>query len=427
MLISYKVGNFCSFDDVAIFDLNASSTKVVKRFSENYYEDVSGYNLLKTALIVGENAGGKSNFVKSIDYFKSLFETTDEICSHPVLVNANNVTDCPVEGNTEQSFEIEWLANSGRIYKYSLCFGHEGISREAFLYADNKKNAYKSILNVEIRYDEISCLKNGEECDRSSCTDVDRSANVKYQVSCDGNDMVDKDFERIISTRINSHSIKGLFITMLAMLGDDKAIEFIDEIKKKLYAESNYFNYGIYKSITKESEDLEIIRDPRFFEIFRLVDYSIKSIEIDSEEPFRKTLVYREKKDGTVFSRQLMQESSGVMEFFAWATQIYKVIYKNCTVIADEVDRVINPVLSDRILSFVNGSEHSGQFIFTTHNILHLDLKKYMKEQIYFITKDVDTLNSELYSLSDFSDIRYENSKVYELYVKGILGATVNE
>ena len=28
---------------------------------------------------------------------------------------------------------------------------------------------------------------------------------------------------------------------------------------------------------------------------------------------------------------------------------------------------------------------HLGQFIFSTHNVLHLDLKMFMKEQIYFV------------------------------------------
>ena len=91
------------------------------------------------------------------------------------------------------------------------------------------------------------------------------------------------------------------------------------------------------------------------------------------------------------------------------------------------MDRVLNPVLADRVISFICGKKHLGQFIFTTHNVLHLDLKNYMKEQIYFITKDIETLESELYSLADFPEIRYETTKIYEFYMKGILGGTAIE
>jgi len=96
-------------------------------------------------------------------------------------------------------------------------------------------------------------------------------------------------------------------------------------------------------------------------------------------------------------------------------------------VFADEMDRVLNPVLSDRVVAFVNGSEHEGQFVFSTHNVLHLNLKIYMKEQIYFITKNRKQLTSEMYSLSDFPEVRYDTAKIYEFYMKGVLGGTAFE
>ena len=96
-------------------------------------------------------------------------------------------------------------------------------------------------------------------------------------------------------------------------------------------------------------------------------------------------------------------------------------------VFADEMDRVLNPILSDRVIAFINGEDHHGQFAFSTHNVLHLNLKTYMKEQIYFVTKSKDSLTSELYSLADFPEVRYETAKVYEFYMKGILGGTAFE
>ena len=49
-----------------------------------------------------------------------------------------------------------------------------------------------------------------------------------------------------------------------------------------------------------------------------------------------------------------------------------------------------------------------------------------MKEQIYFVTKDLDTLHSELYSLADFSDIDYDSEfNLYEFYLRGVLGGTI--
>lgn len=186
--------------------------------------------------------------------------------------------------------------------------------------------------------------------------------------------------------------------------------------------ETNIINYDFYKSMKNEEEDLQILHDSRYLDIFRMIDHSIIDFKVDEEKPFLKTMIVRQKKDGSTFTRELAQDSSGVREFFAWAVQIFKVVYENKTVFADEMDRVLNPVLSDRVISFICGKKHFGQFVFTTHNVLHLDLKNYMKEQIYFITKDIETLESELYSLADFPEIRYETTKIYEFYMKGILG-----
>ena len=158
-----------------------------------------------------------------------------------------------------------------------------------------------------------------------------------------------------------------------------------------------------------------------------MVDYSICGIEIDSRQPYSKTVIIRRDEDGNCFRRELQMDSAGVREFFAWAVHIFRVVYENRVVFADEMDRVLNPVLSDRVVAFVNGSEHEGQFVFSTHNVLHLNLKTYMKEQIYFITKNRKQLTSEMYSLSDFPEVRYDTAKIYEFYMKGVLGGTAFE
>lgn len=53
-----------------------------------------------------------------------------------------------------------------------------------------------------------------------------------------------------------------------------------------------------------------------------------------------------------------------------------------------------------------------------------MEWKTYMKVQIYFVTKDRENLTSEMYSLADFPEVRYETTKIYEFYMKAILGGT---
>ena len=221
------------------------------------------------------------------------------------------------------------------------------------------------------------------------------------------------------------YNSNGLFVVKLALLGNKDASATVEWMLNVPYP-GNIPSDNI-DSIVRQERDLEIMKDPRYVEIFKMVDYSICGIEVDDEKPYSKTLVIRKNAQGKQFKRELSQDSTGVREFFAWAVQIFRVVYENKVVFADEMDRVLNPILSDRVIAYINGMEHRGQFVFSTHNVLHLNLKTYMKEQIYFITKSKDELTSELYSLADFPEVRYENTKIYEFYMKGILGGTAFE
>ena len=64
-------------------------------------------------------------------------------------------------------------------------------------------------------------------------------------------------------------------------------------MNEELIVESKNFNYYLYKNLQTQDDDLRIIKDNRFLDILRMVDYSICNIEIDDEKPFRKTKVVR--------------------------------------------------------------------------------------------------------------------------------------
>lgn len=421
MILNYKFENFMSFRENVEFSMTAPKSKVKNRFPNHYVSSQTGIDLLKTAVIVGENAGGKSNFVKSLSYLKSYFTETEPPRSYKNVINYNNYKfSCPKKDNTLQSFTMEVLSSENRLYLYHLEVDFIGIVNETFYYKNNYKKNYKKIFSIERSNCTTKCITENN-CNINNCH-TQSNADFDLEISESESDL-GKTLEKMVSNQ----KTFGLTIIKLAMLGNEHAIAFTDWIKSDLCPETNMINYDLYKSLRNEEDDLRILQDKRYLDIFRMIDSSIMDFKIDEEKPFSKTVIVRQKKDGSTFSRELSQDSSGVREFFAWAVQIFKVVYENKTVFADEMDRVLNPVLSDRVISFICGKEHFGQFIFTTHNVLHLDLKNYMKEQIYFITKDIETLDSELYSLADFPEIRYETTKIYEFYMKGILGGTAIE
>lgn len=422
MILNYRFENFLSFRENVEFSMLAPKTKVKKRFPDNYVETDGGFDILKSAVIVGENAGGKSNFVKSLEYLKSFFKDGEKVRSYRATINLSNILEkCPRGSNTCQVFELEALCSDDYIYLYYLEIDFMGIRKECLSYRHKCHEKYK-LVYIADREDSIDeCGNEPSKCD---CKECRWSARVQYSWKIPG---FDKSLRKLLEETMKKQQGYGLFITKLSVLGNEHAVRFSKWMKDFLCPESYIINADLYKAFKKEEEDMKILKDPRYLDIFKLIDYSIIGIELDEEKPFTKTKIIRKKQDGSKITNEIGQDSSGVCEFFAWAVQIFKVVYENKIVFADEMDRVLNPVLSDRAVSFVNGKKHYGQFIFTTHNVLHLDLKSYMKEQIYFITKDVETLESEMYSLADFPEIRYETTKIYEFYMKGILGGTAIE
>lgn len=392
MLIDYRFNNFCSFNTAAEFSMEAAGGKVLKRFPDNYVAFDNGYDLLKAAVIVGENAGGKSNFIGSLMFLKSLFETNQPARSVRTFINSSSLITAK---NPVQDFTLTILYDNGTVYTYNLKISSNGIVSEKLL----KKQSRRAVDTVIF---EIIRTESGE-----------------YMCAAG---KAEKSVQVILK---NGSSNMGLFVTKLALIGDEDAQNLTDWVINRLIAgavatdkDSTYQN---------KDADLAILQDARFLDIFRMVDYSICGLNINAEMPYSKSVVVRRDSEGHEFQREIGQDSTGVREFFAWAVQIFRVVYQNKVIFADEMDRVLNPLLSDRVIAYVHGMEHTGQFVFSTHNVLHLNLKTFLKEQIYFITKSRNSLTSELYSLADFPEVRYDTTKIYEFYMKGILGGTAFE
>lgn len=76
MLIEFRVGNFLSFNQIVSLNMTASPDSYLEETS--VFTD-SKYRLLKSAVIYGANAGGKSNLLKAVAFMRRfVFESSKE-------------------------------------------------------------------------------------------------------------------------------------------------------------------------------------------------------------------------------------------------------------------------------------------------------------------------------------------------------------
>ena len=417
MLLSYKFKNFGSFKEEVEFSLLATEDKRTD-FPENYFHGTA--DVLKSAVIVGENAGGKSNFIKSLQYLKKFFKDNQSVASNIEYLNDDytktkkNLRYC----DTLQTFSIEVLIQND-IYAYDLNIDYLGIKYEKLSVKKQGTTEYIPIFILE-RSEEDDLLQTLVEKNFRELNLLD----LKFLVKLNPNYEQLKNFLK--SKPAKNDSI-GLYLSKIALLDVPEAINFINWINNTLCFEfAPYSGYESSDERLKKSDILKIITDQRFIEILKIIDSSIVEVKPDNSFPYQNTIIVRQNSEGQIFERELQFDSAGLRDYFRWTLQIFKVIYENKVLFADEMDRALNPVLSDKIVSLIHGTEHQGQFIFTTHNVLHLNLRKQMKDQIYFVTKDLSTLHSELYSLADFSDIDYDSEEnIYEFYLRGVLGGII--
>jgi len=420
MLLNYSFKNFCSFKDSVEFSLLATDVEK-SDFPLNYVSNK--VDVLKSAVIVGENAGGKTNFVKSLSYLKSLFKETNFIKANLKFIHDsyNNAPETKI-CDTTQTFSISVLIDDA-VYNYNLELDYLGIKSENFSMRcldDNKIIKIFEVHRQEKNIDLLDPIKMTELVNREKLPII----NLNYNLVKDSR-KTSEFVENVLEQSANEeHS--GLNLTKLAILGVKSAVTFSKWLNETLFVNISSDGENYFQSKKLLNEDAIILTDKEnFLQILQMADPSIKDFSLDKKSPFTDTVIIRETDDGIISKHELNEDSAGIRDFFPLAIQLYKVANKNKVVFVDEMDRSLNPVLSDKIIAFINGSEHAGQFIFTTHNVFHLDLNIYMKEQIYFVTKNLSDLISEMYSLADFPDITYnENEPLYNFYLRGILGGT---
>ena len=390
MLLNYSVTNYGGFKDTATLSMVPGVE--MQRYEDNEVDFGNDITVLKSAVIVGENGGGKTTLARSMRTLQDLVSASNKVLKAQYgTVNANLQHLYPA---ASQKYELEAVIEiNGEIYTYHflLELDGEGIVQE-FLFRRKSTSKKEELIYSTNR-------KNGIEL------------NSKYFPDAKKFDKSIQDFPM------------GTVLSRVGVFGQEVVTPFIEWMANSLVVKCTEFaDLSIYSALEADEQTLTIIQSEGFAELFRLADSSIVRIEIDKKDPYRATKVIRMDENGEEYGIPLIAESTGIREFFCWSEQIWKILYENKTVFADEVDRVLNPVLASRLIAYVNNSKHKGQFIFTTHNALHLNFDDFRKEQMWIVSKGEEPLTSELYSIADFRGIRYSNKHLYEAYLNGFLG-----
>lgn len=390
MLLEFCVKNFLSIKD----DLKLSFVATTLKESLSEPNDVirisdMGLALVRSAVIYGANASGKTNVLKAIAFYKSFImnsfkngQAGESIDVENFRLNASTVQE---PTTMEATFTVgEYL------YRYGFEVGEKAVHAEWLYRRMNRKRSKE----VEIFYREE--------------TGVTVHAKSPLMQDLVNRKMV-RDNALLLSTAAQFNETTAVDILhwlndtqVLFCSEDDKmwlqAIRHLDDekMRERIVRFAKYADLGI-ENITK-------------------IGNRIVSSHRQYDDEGRET-------NDVAFSFS-GNESEGTIKYFSLAYPIIDALDNGKRLVVDELDSKLHPLLVRKIVTLFNSAETNpkgAQLLFTTHDTFLLSAGLFRRDQVWFTQKD-NFGATEAYSLAEY---KVRGSSPFERdYLQGKFGAT---
>lgn len=415
MLIEFEVGNFLSFKDPVRLSMVAAAP--IKEYQGENIFAAGRYHLLKSAVIYGANASGKSNLLNALVYMCWLVLNSSK---ETQAVDPIGVTPFKLDADTESQpsrFEVVFLIDQFR-YRY----GFE---------ADTKRVHAEWLFQSLKRAEFPLFMRKGDEIEVTDRFKEGRGIEER--------------------TRANA-----LFLSVVAQFNGTTAIQVLDWFGRV------YPLHGLqHEHYARLS--IEMLQDERWrgrlLEFVRKADLGIEDLYATEENPDTSELLpllsakgkkrllrnssenkeYSVTSTHTKFAHGLLtgtttlsfdeEESEGTKKFFHLAGPILYCLDEGHVAIVDELDAKLHPRLTQAIVRLFNSREtnpRNAQLIFGTHDTNLLQYGGFRRDQIWFVEKDHEGA-TDLYSLAEIKLPRgtkvRNDAALAKNYIQGRYGA----
>ena len=431
MLYRIITGNYKSFAENTSFDLFPNPKR------ETFPNHVCGEGVtpvLKSTAIYGANGAGKSNLIKGMRFIQEFATTLNTGKDSQKLRNwyLNNRFKLPVEDeNKPISFVLEFENNS-RAYLYCLEIDANGVKSESLLLSGVGKTNH-----IVFQRD-----RNGIVFKKAKVVESVRKI-LERQIS-------ENPFGSVLATNGILHLTEdehmknafGWFMDKLEVIEISRDIpwlidhfkdnadmmEFVGEIFTKvglgiqnLYIKDETFDQWLKNASQEDSKVADIVTN-KGLSLSKMIDDvpMLTVTEEDGKRLVREFVFQQIGRNGSVCDMDVMSQSTGTLRLLTLIPAIYFAINNGKTVLIDEIDNGIHPMLIKNLVKFFGESKSNGQLIYTTHETALLNQQELLRaDEVWFVEKVEGC--TKMYSLNDFKihkTISIENG-----YLDGRFGA----
>jgi AAA15 family ATPase/GTPase len=434
MLIRFVTRNFSSFNQEVEFSMIAGRARM---HPDHVIRDEAwnGIDLLRSAVIYGANASGKSNLIKAMSFAQDLIVNGTK-ARQLIPVTCHKLSLACAEQPSKFEFEFK---RQGQYYAYGFELDAHKVHSE-WLYKINK-NTQKLIFERETKEGQVT-VEFGEidfedKDDKRFLEFVARGTRPNQLFLTESIDRNMEHFEEIFSwfadalgiifpesrylrflTSMDEGDEQSNFLLRYLQLFDTGISGFTHEpvdIETELSDLPEPVKTSLSANLTPEkSLTLHVSRDRRY--------YTLRMNENQEIQAFKLMAKHSMVEGGGEALLEIADESDGTQRLMDLTPALFKLLNNEGVLIVDELDRSLHPNLSYKILEhFLNNNpEQQSQFIVTTHesNLLNLNLLR--RDEIWFVEKDQAGASS-LYSLEEFAP-RYDKD-IRKGYLLGRFGA----
>ena len=407
VLLDIEIKNLKSFKNQTIFSMEAEN-KIEDRNSFEVEVGKEKFELLKTAVLFGGNASGKSNFTSVLSIFRYyLFNKGIE--------KYNKEGFRFGEEDKNSTIKVRNVVDD-KIYEYILeiNFNIKKIIKEKlYITALERKLVFERENNKIVKYD------------KEIFSEYEITIGFINETLTDSDSVI----SRIIEWRVPEEIEKYIFY-----IDKIKINNYSDDLGKYIYENKNNKKLVIefLKKIGIIVNDIEVYREKNEFFLKNIRES--KEFQILSEKEQEKLLsqiayIYRihfvyEDNQKQKYKLEYYEQSAGTQKILSMFFPIYNLLNNGGVMIIDELDITLHYSLIKEIIKMFNSVEYNrknAQLIFTTHNLLLLDFNLFREDQIWFLENNDVSTGTELYSLSDVEG--YEKNKyLLRDYLNGNFG-----
>ncbi len=391
MIIQFSIENFLSLKEQNTLSLVATPLREEATLTENVLIPINdtGISLLKSALILGPNASGKSNVIKAFDFFKRFIINSFKDVQAGEEIEVENFRLDVQSASEPTSLELIFICGENQ-FRYGFNVTREKVQDE-WLY---RKTSRKRAKEVELFLREDGGFK------------VHPSMPLLQDI-------------------VNRRMVRpnALLLSAAAQFNDAAAVEIIGWLTDTTVMSCSEEERN-WKDALRHFDD-EAMRE-RIVAFSRYADLGIEDIEKSGDRVTSRHNQYDA--EGRVAQSVsfpfLDNESEGTIKYFSLAYPIIEALDHGKRLIVDEFDSKMHPLLTERVISLFNSKEtnpHGAQLIFTAHDSNLLSSGSFRRDQVWFTEKD-RLGASKLFSLAEYkvrSGASFEKG-----YLAGKYGAT---